>query len=53
MKDENGTIYARGTQDMKSIAVQYLEAVRNLKTQGVTPLRNVHISFVPGIYLHI
>jgi len=47
-EDENGNIYARGSQDMKSIAVQYLEAVRNLKSSGIIPLRNVHISFVPG-----
>jgi acetylornithine deacetylase/succinyl-diaminopimelate desuccinylase-like protein len=47
-KDGNGNIYARGAQDMKSIGVQYLEAIRVLKAQSVTPIRNVHVLFVPG-----
>ncbi|KAJ7290862.1 hypothetical protein O6H91_21G044100 [Diphasiastrum complanatum] len=45
--DSNGDIYARGAQDMKSIGIMYLEAIRNLKKTGFRPLRNVHISFVP------
>jgi len=46
-KAENGNIYARGSQDMKCVGVQYLEAIRKLKAKGFTPLRNVHVSFVP------
>ncbi|XP_021957852.1 aminoacylase-1 isoform X1 [Folsomia candida] len=46
-KDANGNIFARGSQDMKCVGVQYLEAIRNLKARGVVPLRTVHVSFVP------
>ncbi|KAJ0183475.1 hypothetical protein K1T71_001451 [Dendrolimus kikuchii] len=44
---KDGVIYGRGIQDMKSVAIQYLEAVRNLKNQGVRPRRTIHLSFVP------
>ncbi|XP_075970877.1 aminoacylase-1-like [Anticarsia gemmatalis] len=44
---EDGFIYARGTQDMKSMGMMHLEAVRRLKTAGVRLQRTVHISFVP------
>lgn len=44
----NGNIYARGTQDMKCVGIQYLEAVRRLKQSGITLKRTLHISFVPG-----
>ena len=27
-KDEDGNIYGRGTQDMKSVGIQHFEAVR-------------------------
>ncbi|KAJ8952139.1 hypothetical protein NQ318_018475 [Aromia moschata] len=47
--DDKENIYARGTQDMKSVGIQYLEAVRRLKQQGIKLRRTVHISFVPGI----
>ncbi|XVF36885.1 hypothetical protein REPUB_Repub19eG0097300 [Reevesia pubescens] len=43
----DGKIYARGAQDDKCIAMQYLEAIRNLKAKGFVPLRTVHISYVP------
>ncbi|EOY16241.1 Peptidase M20/M25/M40 family protein isoform 2 [Theobroma cacao] len=43
----DGKIYARGAQDDKCIAMQYLEAIRNLKARGFIPLRTVHISYVP------
>ncbi|KAK8649149.1 hypothetical protein V6N13_129883 [Hibiscus sabdariffa] len=43
----DGKIYARGAQDDKCIAMQYLEAIRNLKVKGFTPLRTLHISYVP------
>ena len=45
--DEVGNIYARGTQDMKSVGIQYLEAIRRLKLNGVKLKRTVHVSFVP------
>lgn len=48
---ENGKIYARGTQDMKSVGIQYLEAVRYLKEEGQRFKRTIHLSFVPGKYL--
>jgi len=46
-KDEKGDIYGRGTQDMKCVGMQYLEAVRRMREQGKTLLRTVHLSFVP------
>ncbi|OMJ28908.1 Aminoacylase-1 [Smittium culicis] len=45
--DGDYRIYARGSQDMKIVGSCYLEAVRNLKAQGKTPLRNVYLTFVP------
>ncbi|XP_028142365.1 aminoacylase-1 isoform X3 [Diabrotica virgifera virgifera] len=45
--DEKGNIYARGSQDMKCVGIQYLEAIRRLKLQGVTLRRTIHVSFVP------
>ncbi|XP_069704205.1 aminoacylase-1-like [Periplaneta americana] len=47
IKDKNGNIFARGSQDMKCVGIQYLEAVRRLKSKGVRLRRTVHISFVP------
>ncbi|KAL3268598.1 hypothetical protein HHI36_007705 [Cryptolaemus montrouzieri] len=44
---DNGKIYARGSQDMKSIGIQYLEAIRRLKIKGNICKRNVHVCFVP------
>jgi len=46
-KDEAGNIYGRGSQDMKCVGVQHLEAVRRLKNEGRRLRRTVHISFVP------
>ncbi|ODN03040.1 Aminoacylase-1A, partial [Orchesella cincta] len=46
-KDDNGKIFGRGTQDMKSVGIQYLEAIRNLKAQDFVPQRTIHITFVP------
>ncbi|XP_063227654.1 aminoacylase-1-like [Bacillus rossius redtenbacheri] len=46
-KDENGNIFARGSQDMKCVGIQYLEAVRRLKAAGAKLCRTLHISFVP------
>ncbi|KJE95881.1 aminoacylase-1A, variant [Capsaspora owczarzaki ATCC 30864] len=46
-KLENGDIIGRGTQDMKCVAIQYIEAVRNLIAQGVRLARTLHLTFVP------
>eukprot|EP00850_Spirogloea_muscicola_P019271 SM000187S03888 [mRNA] locus=s187:207367:215474:+ [translate_table: standard] len=46
-KDGAGNIYARGSQDMKCVGMQYLEAIRALKVEGFVPRRSVHVSFVP------
>ncbi|CAK1585666.1 unnamed protein product [Parnassius mnemosyne] len=43
----DGVIYGRGVQDMKSVAIQYLEAVKRLKNKGIRLKRTVHLSFVP------
>ncbi|GMJ12956.1 aquaporin interactor [Hibiscus trionum] len=45
--DEQGNIFARGSQDMKCVGMQYLEAVRKLKSSGFHPKRTLYISFVP------
>lgn len=46
--DENGRIYARGSQDTKAIGMQYLAAIRELKKDGKTFKRTIHVTFVPG-----
>jgi len=46
-KDEKGNIYGRGTQDMKCVGIQHLEAVRRLKEAGKRLKRTVHLTFVP------
>jgi len=46
-KDAAGNIYGRGTQDMKCVGLQYLEAVWRMRTAGRTLLRTVHLCFVP------
>ncbi|CAL7942683.1 unnamed protein product [Xylocopa violacea] len=45
--DEQGNIYARGSQDMKCVGIQYLEAIRRMKLAGQCCKRTIHISFVP------
>ena len=47
-KDEQGRIYGRGTQDMKCVTIQYLEAIRRLKKRGVITKRTIHLTFLPG-----
>ena len=44
---ESGNIYARGTQDMKSVGIQYLEALRILKAKKQSLERTIHVTFVP------
>uniref|UniRef100_A0A8C5QBI5 N-acyl-aliphatic-L-amino acid amidohydrolase n=1 Tax=Leptobrachium leishanense TaxID=445787 RepID=A0A8C5QBI5_9ANUR len=46
-KDEAGNIYARGTQDMKCVTIQYLEALRQLKSDGSHFPRTIHLTLVP------
>ncbi|XP_062596830.1 aminoacylase-1-like isoform X2 [Saccostrea cucullata] len=47
-KMENGDIYARGTQDMKSVGIQYVEAIRKLKKENkLNFLRTIHITWTP------
>ncbi|KMT01593.1 hypothetical protein BVRB_9g215890 [Beta vulgaris subsp. vulgaris] len=45
--DSHGNIYARGSQDMKCVGLQYLEAIRKLKNSGFEPTRTIYLSFVP------
>lgn len=46
--DERGNIYARGTQDMKSVGMQYLAAIRAIKRKGIKQLkRTIHLTYVP------
>ncbi|XVF67110.1 hypothetical protein PTKIN_Ptkin10aG0094400 [Pterospermum kingtungense] len=45
--DEQGNIFARGSQDMKCVGMQYLEAIRRLKSSGFQPKRSIYLSFVP------
>ncbi|XP_058190535.1 uncharacterized protein LOC131307839 isoform X2 [Rhododendron vialii] len=47
LNDHDGRIYARGSQDMKCVGLQYLEAIRKLKNSGFEPTRTVYLSFVP------
>lgn len=48
-KDSKGRIYGRGTQDMKSNGIQYIEALRRLFKKSIKQfLRTVHLLFVPG-----
>ncbi|KAK5575943.1 hypothetical protein RB653_007078 [Dictyostelium firmibasis] len=46
-KDENGDIYARGTQDMKCVCMQFLEVARRIVKSGQKLKRTLHLSFVP------
>ncbi|OCT85693.1 hypothetical protein XELAEV_18023864mg [Xenopus laevis] len=46
-KDKSGNIYARGAQDMKCVTIQYLEAVRRLKSEGRHFPRTIHLTLVP------
>ncbi|KAE9595337.1 hypothetical protein Lal_00014687 [Lupinus albus] len=45
--DDSGRIYARGSQDMKCVGMQYIEAVRRLKAEGFEPVRSVYLAFAP------
>jgi aminoacylase len=43
----NGRVYGRGAQDMKSVCVQYIIALRKLKASSFIPKRTIHLTFVP------
>jgi len=45
--DEEGKIFARGSQDMKCVGMQYLGAIRQLKRNNRQLKRSLHIVFVP------
>lgn len=45
--DNDGRIFARGAQDMKCVAMQYLGAIRHLKRNGIMLKRTIHVVFVP------
>ncbi|KAL5199400.1 hypothetical protein ABZP36_020603 [Zizania latifolia] len=47
LDEASGRIYARGSQDMKCVGMQYLEAIRRLRSAGFIPDRNIYITFVP------
>ncbi|KAJ8445117.1 hypothetical protein Cgig2_029489 [Carnegiea gigantea] len=48
VRNPDGKIFARGVQDDKSIPVQYLEAIRNLReVHQFESIRTVHLSCVP------
>lgn len=46
--DEDGRIFARGSQDTKALGMMYLAAIRALKKGGIKQLkRTFHVTFVP------
>lgn len=45
--DEQGRIYARGSQDMKCVGIQFLGVIRALKHEGRRLKRTLHVVFVP------
>lgn len=46
---KNGRIYGRGTQDMKCVCMQYLEAIRQIRNHHPEwqPARTIYYTFVP------
>ena len=43
-KEENGDIYGRGTQDMKSVGIQHIEAIYKLKVEQKKQFRRtIHL----------
>lgn len=45
--DDEGRIFARGSQDMKCVGMQYLGALRYFKRMGMRFKRTIHCTFVP------
>ena len=46
---KDSKIYGRGTQDMKCVCIQYVEAIRKIKTlyPDYQPERSIYLTFVP------
>jgi len=46
---KDGRIYGRGTQDMKCVCIQYIEAIRKLQSikPDFRPARSIYLTFVP------
>lgn len=44
---KDGKIYGRGTQDMKCVCMQYIEALRQIILNGYSPTRSIYLTFVP------
>lgn len=44
---KDGNIYGRGTQDMKCVCIQYIEALRKLAQLNFQPTRSIYLTFVP------
>ncbi len=47
LQDAEGNVFARGSQHMKCVSMQYLEVIRNLKSKSFQPLDTLYLSFVP------
>lgn len=51
LDEASATIFGRGTQDMKSVCMQYLEAIARLKAADATAtspfLRTIYLSYLP------
>lgn len=45
--DDEGRIFARGSQDTKSLGMAYLAAISRLQKNGFQPKRTIHILFAP------
>lgn len=45
--DKEGRIFARGSQDMKCVGMQYLGAIRYFKRNNLAFSRTIHVVFVP------
>lgn len=45
--DDEGRIFARGSQDMKCVGMQYLGALRYFRSQNIRFKRTIHVTFVP------
>ncbi|XP_026315758.1 aminoacylase-1-like [Hyposmocoma kahamanoa] len=45
--DSEGVIWGRGTQDMKSVGIQYYIALKRLKAKNITLLRDVYMTLMP------
>lgn len=42
-----GKVYGRGAQDMKSVCVQYIIALQQMRRHGYMPVRTIRLCFVP------